>query len=165
MLGLSTEFDLYVHYLKRRKQAMRGNRVLFFITITMVITASCIAFAENQYADDVAVIVAMTTAMGEYADKMETADGTEDVIAATDALSDALDRLGKKMKAVTEKHPNWVDKPPDEVKDVMERYREAEGRFNSSLNELVRYTNDQIDNQSLHDSFQRLNLIIYNMYR
>jgi len=164
MLGLSTEFDLYVHYLKRRKQAMRGNRVLFFITITMVITASCIAFAENQYADDVAVIVAMTTAMGEYADKMETADGTEDVIAATDALSDALDRLGKKMKAVTEKHPKWVDKPPDEIKDVMERYREAEGRFNSSLNELVRYTNDQIDNQSLHDSFQRLNLIIYNMY-
>lgn len=144
---------------------MIGNRVLFFITITVAITASCIAFAENQYADDVAVIVAMTTAMGEYADKMEAADGTEDVIAATDALSDALDKLGKKMKAVTEKHPSWVDKPPDEVKDVMERYREAEGRFNSSLNELVRYTNDQIDNQSLHDSFQRLNLIIYNMYR
>ncbi len=144
---------------------MRGNRVLFFITIIMAINVSCLAFAENQYADDIAVIEAMTTAMREYADKMEAANCTEDVIAATDALSDALDKLGQKMKAVTEKHPGWVDKPPDEVKDVMERYREVEGRFNSSLNELVRYANEQIDNQSLHDSFQRLNLIIYKMYQ
>ena len=117
---------------------MMGNRVLFFITIIMAITAHCLAFAENQYADEVAVIEAMTSAMGGFADKMENASSTEDVIAATDALSDALDKLGQKMKAVTEKHPDWIDKTPDEVKDVMERYREAEGRFNSSLNELVR---------------------------
>ena len=144
---------------------MMGNRVLFFTTIIMAITASCLAFAENQYADEAAVIEETTTAMGEYADKMEAADCTEDVIAATDALSYALDKLGQKMKVVTEKHPGWVDKPPDEVKDVMERYIEVEGRFNSSLNELVRYTNDHIDNQALNDSFQRLNLIMYKMYQ
>jgi hypothetical protein len=31
---------------------MIGNRVLFFTIIIMAITASCVAFAENQYADD-----------------------------------------------------------------------------------------------------------------
>jgi flagellar hook-basal body complex protein FliE len=144
---------------------MTGNRVLFLIIITMTITASCLAFAENQYADDVAVIEAMASAMGEFADKMEAADSPENVIAATDALSDALDKIGQKMKAVTEKHPDWIDTPPTEVTDVMERYKVAEGRFNSSLNELVRYTNDHADNQPLHDAFMRLNQIIYNMYQ
>ena len=143
---------------------MIGNRVLFSITIVIWITASCIAFAENQYAEDIAVIEAMTTAMGEFADRMEAMEDTEDAIAATDALSDALDNLGKKMKAVTVKHPDWIDEPPDEVKEVMERYKGAERRFNSSLNELVRYTNNHADNQALNDSFQRLNLAIYKMY-
>jgi len=143
---------------------MMRNRVLFFTIITVALTVSCLAFAENQYANDVAVIEDMTTVMGEYADKMEAADSTEDVIAATDALSDALDKLGQKMKAVTKKHPGWIDESPDEVKDVMGRYRDAEGRFNSSLNKLVRYTNNTMDNQALEDSFQRLNLIIYEMY-
>jgi flagellar hook-basal body complex protein FliE len=144
---------------------MIRNRVLFFTIITIALTVSCLAFAENPYANDVAVIEDMTTVMGEYADKMEAADSTEDLIAATDALSDALDKLGQKMKAVTEKHPNWIEEPPDEVKDVMGRYRKAEERFNSSLNKLVRYTNNNMDNQALGDSFQRLNLIIYEMYK
>jgi len=143
---------------------MIRNRVLFFTIITIALTVSCLAFAENPYANDAAVIEDMTTVMGEYADKMEAADSTEDIIAATDALSDALDKLGQKMKAVTNKHPDWIEEPPDEVKDVMGRYRDAEGRFNSSLNKLVRYTNNNMDNQALGDSFQRLNLIIYEMY-
>jgi hypothetical protein len=144
---------------------MRGNRVLFLIIFTMTIAASCLAFAENQYADDVAVIEAMTSAMGGFADKMEAADSPEDVITATDALSDALDKIGKKMKAVTDKHPDWIDKAPAEITDVMEGYKTAEGRFNSSLNELVRYTNEHADNQPLYDAFMRLNQIIYNMYQ
>ena len=144
---------------------MTGKRVLFLIIITMTITASCLSFAENQYADDVAVIEAMTSTMGGFADKMETADSTENIIAATDALSDALDKIGKKMKAVTDKHPDWIDKPPADVSGVMEGYKVAEGRFSSSLNELVRYTNEHADNQPLHDAFMRVNLIIYNMYQ
>ncbi|MBN2325375.1 MAG: hypothetical protein JXQ30_16725 [Spirochaetes bacterium] len=144
---------------------MTGKRVLFFIIIALTITASCLAFAENKYADDVAVIEAMTSAMRGFADKMEAADSPENVIAATDALSDALDKIGKKMKAVTDKHPDWIDTPPTEVTDVMERYKAAEELFNSSLNKLVRYTNDHAENQPLHDAFSRLNLIIYNMYQ
>ncbi len=144
---------------------MTGKRVLFLIIITMTITASCLAFAENQYADDIVVIETMTSAMGGFADKMETADSPEDVIAATDALSDAMDKIGQKMKAVTDKHPDWIDKAPAEVTDVMEGYKTAEGRFNSSLNELVRYTNEHADNQPLHDAFMRLNQIIFNMYQ
>ena len=69
------------------------------------------------------------------------------------------------MKAVTDKHPDWIDTPPTEVSDVMERYKTVEGRFNSSLNELVRYTNEHADNQPLHDAFMRLNQIIFNMYQ
>ena len=144
---------------------MTGKRVLFLIIITMTITATCLAFAENQYADDIAAIESMASAMGEFADKMETSDSTEDVIAATDALSDAMDKIGQKMKAVTDKHPDWIDTPPAEVTDVMEGYKTAEGRFNSSLNELVRYTNEHADNQPLHDAFMRLNQIIFNMYQ
>lgn len=144
---------------------MTRNRVLFFIIIIMTITASCLAFAEDQYADDITVIEEMTSAMGGFADKMEASDTPENVIAATDALSDSLDKIGKKMKAVTDKHPDWIDTPPTEVMDVMERYKSAEGRFNSSLNKLVRYTNEHADNQPLHDAFMRLNQIIFNMYQ
>jgi ribosome-associated translation inhibitor RaiA len=144
---------------------MTRNRVLFLIIITMTITASCLAFAENQYADDIAVIEAMTSAMGKFADKMEASDSKEDVIAATDALSDALDKIVQKMKAVTEKHPDWIDNPPAEVTDAMERHKVAMERFSSGLNELCRFTNDHADNQPLNDAYMRLNLIIFKMYQ
>ena len=139
------------------------HRLLFICFLLMFIPL--FAFAEDEYAGEKKVMLDMIETIEIYNAAMSDAESTEAVSQANNQLSDNLEIHAPRMKALSDKYPEWGETPPDEIRPLMDRYMDVFAAFSrESLKKSVDYANTYPDNQELQDSFKRLNLIIMKLY-
>ena len=124
-----------------------------------------IAFAEDEYAAEKKVMLGMIETVEIYNAAMSDAESTDEVAQANNQLSDNLEIHAPRMKALSDKYPEWGETPPEEIKPLMDRYMDVFTTFSvESLKKSVDYANAYPDDQELQDSYKRLNLIIMKLY-
>ena len=124
-----------------------------------------IAFAEDEYAAEKKVMLGMIETVEIYNAAMSGAESTDEVAQANNQLSDNLEIHAPRMKALSDKYPEWGETPPEEIKPLMDRYMDVFTTFSvESLKKSVDYANAYPDDQELQDSYKRLNLIIMKLY-
>ena len=124
-----------------------------------------IAFAEDEYAAEKKVMLGMIETVEIYNAAMSDAESTDEVAQANNQLSDNLEIHAPRMKALSDKYPEWGETPPDEIRPLMDRYMDVFTTFSvESLKKSVDYANAYPDDQELQDSYKRLNLIIMKLY-
>ena len=123
------------------------------------------AFGEDEYAAEKKVMLDMIETVEIYNAAMSNAESTDEVARANNQLSDNLEIHAPRMKALSDKYPEWGETPPDEIRPLMDRYMDVFTTFSSeSLKKSVDYANTYPDDQELLESYKRLNLIIMKLY-
>jgi hypothetical protein len=123
------------------------------------------AFAEDEYAAEKKVMLDMIETIEIYNAAMADAESTGEVVRANNQLSDNLEIHAPRMKALSDKYPEWGETPPDQIRPLMDRYMDVFTPFSlESLKKSVDYANAYPDDQELQDSYKRLNLIIMKLY-
>jgi hypothetical protein len=133
------------------------------VSLVLLFALPVLCIAGDPYAEEKVVIESMCSVMEAYSAAMASADSPEEVIAAVDMLADGLEEVGPGMKKVSKEHPGWIDAPPEEVREVMERYMKAAGAFSASIDKAMKRANEWSDHQKLQEAIGRLNRIIYGM--
>lgn len=110
------------------------------LTIAMVI----LACGGKEYGEAIEVNQKFVDAMESYLDGVEKADSGSAVAAAIDAYAEKVEKLAPRMKAVSQKYPEWEDrtKIPEALKPLTEKAANLSQRMAGSFMKAMQYMQD-----------------------
>jgi cytochrome c556 len=131
------------------------------VALLAVFLLPALPAGAQAYKEETAVMGRMMEMMESYSRVIAAADSPEAMAKAIEGLSDQLEVILPEMKAVADKHPEWGDAPPEEMRQTMEDFKAAsDSFFGGALQKAVEYANKYQDDASLQQAFGRLNHIL-----
>lgn len=110
------------------------------LSIAMVI----LACGGGEYGEAIEVNQKFVDAMESYLDEVEKADSGSAVAAAINAYAEKVEKLAPRMKAVSQKYPEWEDrtKIPEALKPLTEKAENLSQRMAGSFMTAMQYMQD-----------------------
>jgi hypothetical protein len=130
------------------------KRIISAVIISFLFCTSLYALGydtEKGLMDDMSVI------METYNEKVGAATCSKDFIAANNEFAEQISALAPKMMAMSEKHPEWGNNPPEEVSLSLQRYAQAAAvAFGQSLQQTIMFASEHPDDTALQESLMNI---------
>ena len=126
------------------KGLMLATSFLFILNLT-----AC----GGKYSDAEEVMDAQATAMENYIDAMEQAEGAEDVVAAINGFTNEMKALIPRMKEMMAKYPEIGDAqaPTGELQALSEKMKELSGKMQETMMKAMEYMQDPGVQKAIQD--------------
>ena len=127
------------------------KKVALFLLVVVFI-AAC---GKGSYQDLRSVMEEFLTAQEAYVEGMENVQSPEDLAATMNNFADAIEKIGPKMKEMTEKYPEIMkeNEMPESLKDLDERGKALQARMQNLSQEKF---NEYISDEKVLEAAQRM---------
>lgn len=125
------------------------------IYVAICLVAALAACSGAKFAEEKTLLTGMATAMETFSEAVQSADTPDGITQALTGLTDKLAETLPAMKKLTDAHPEWEENPPEELGDVMAKFKGASEGLMGSMVKVMSMAQDHADNAELQSAVEK----------
>ncbi len=136
------------------------KRAALVISMIIFATVSVLSSPDNFYTEK-DVLIKGTDVMNKFAENMEKADETDEIITVSSVFFNDFKPVIKEIEKIAKVHPDWNEAPPEELMPQFDKYVDAGLSMCRGFSKLYKRSMAEPENRKLNDIFLKLKHLLY----